>query len=275
MSLKLKNYGNNCYLNSSIQCLLSSYYVAKYLFNYKDDNTLMLELQHLTKKKYSQNKDVQNTLKLHKQLHSETNMFRLGEQEDAHELLVFLFDVLDTKSFDNIFKINYDYDLKCLDCEYKTTKNENINMISLSVEKCNNIAESFYNYINKETVDFNCEKCVGKKYTKKIKMDNFIFPECLILHLKRFSVQGNKIVKNKNPVSFSKKITFKKCKYLLRGVIVHVGVCGHGHYFYVSLKGKNEWVIYNDSFCGKIENIGQYKDTILKNGYIYIYDKEN
>ena len=101
------------------------------------------------------------------------------------------------------------------------------------------------------------------------------FPNILIIHLKRFTNDGKKIVKlidfpidnldlKKYCIGYDKK----KSIFSLVGICNHIGSLNSGHY-YSYCKQNNDWYKFDDTSVSKIN-----KDEIItKHAYCLFYKK--
>lgn len=151
-----------------------------------------------------------------------------------------------------------------------------------SIEK--SIKEFFSNELikidkNDKLSGYFCEKCQKNTVaTKKSTID--IFPETLVVHLKRFKFNGNSSSKVKQSISYSKYLdmstyasgkTGALIKYQLTGVIVHEGrSILSGHYIAHCLQPDETWSTYDDEYINKINERGAMSDP---SAYVLVYTK--
>ena len=173
----------------------------------------------------------------------------------------------------------------CKSCKYVSNRFEDSYYLSLEVNNINNLKDSLRKFIKPEPVEgFKCEGC--QKYVSIEKRTTlYKLPNTLFIHLKRFSMDyelgiPQKIVSifNFPPqidlkqycVEFFQKhekndIYFKNdeyYKYILKGIVVHLGNAGGGHYIslidierdgkgntmkYLKTNEKSKWLRFNDS----------------------------
>jgi ubiquitin carboxyl-terminal hydrolase 4/11/15 len=135
-------------------------------------------------------------------------------------------------------------------------------------------------FFNVEFLDndekWHCPNC-DKKVKAAKKMDIWLPAHTMIIHLKRFDHNGNKINNvitfpindfNINPymAEYSKKLS--TYNYNLIGVVNHIGSMNGGHYFsHVKSITDNNWYCINDDDIIKITE----SDIISENAYILFY----
>ncbi|ELP87742.1 hypothetical protein EIN_410950 [Entamoeba invadens IP1] len=147
----LVNGGNLCYLNSALQVLYSIEPLRKYLLNgaYKDainkTNKMgtqgkMIETIANFFNMYKNNKvDLNDILKMTQ------NMFPLGDQQDSHEVLMYLIDGIHEDINTNgsfvsgLFYGKIQGSITCLSCGEKSTTTSQIGGLSLDIPKWSEI----------------------------------------------------------------------------------------------------------------------------------------
>lgn len=277
MLLKLKNYGNNCYLNACIQGILSSNNFLKELKNYSGSDDILLILKSLSSDKY--NPDIINgsTMDIHKNIYKKTKLFNFGRQEDSHELLLTLLDIIsDLKNnFSNIFTNKYKYTKICNTCKFSSHNEEKTNIISLSInENHKSLGQCLMSYLDMERIKYNCDNCNTDDHKRGIYSNNISLADTLFIQLKRFD---NSLNKNKTKINFPKKIEANNKVYIFRSVIIHLGSSlSSGHYITITYFNK-DWIIFDDDTITIVDNkdLANMFETILYNSYIFVYDKIN
>jgi ubiquitin carboxyl-terminal hydrolase 36/42 len=140
-------------------------------------------------------------------IHLISNVFTIGDQEDASEFLSFLFDHYITclsshlsMSFvplstltimDEIFAINLLSSNSCSSCLYTSRKQEVQNILFLGVKNLNNLTDAFAHFVKQETMKgenamrcSNCDQLV--KGNKRVTIHEL--SPILIITLKRFEI---------------------------------------------------------------------------------------
>lgn len=300
------NNNNDCYLNSVIQALLNTYSFIS-LFEYgKYENNIILLLKNI----YI-SKSVINPNKLKKKLASfdkqSFNIFGNSEQQDAHEAIIKIIDIvhlstlcnefnyneygiidneLKRKSFDswknnaNIFGYSFitkfftgqfKTTIKCNKCTYKNISFDNFNNINLPIFG-ENLVDCLLEFIKPENIsEAVCEKCNNNTLIKTTTI--YKFPLTLILNLKRFKYDSHgNISKIKKSIKIDNNLLIKNNKlyynYSISSVIYHHGSSPNmGHY---------NVDIFKNELCYFIDDDKIYKrknfDNINNNCYILIYN---
>lgn len=166
----------------------------------------------------------------------------------------------------------------CKKCETEYTSFEPFNMLQVGIEDCETLSNCFEkNFSSEEVEDYYCEKCKSKQ--DSIKLHKFMMtPEYLIIQLKRFVFDENRMRFNKlydnihfpnflnlNEYSeYSQKNNF----YKLVNIVNHIGSSDGGHYFSFS-KFNEQWYEIDDESIREIEE----EDIFTKNCYMLVYKR--
>lgn len=238
------------------------------------------------------------------------------EQQDSHECLLYILDLLHTglsyeidvdikgtvqshsdqlmkeslEQWKIFYQNNYSFiietfggmtynKISCSHCDVTQNVFEPYNCISLPVPEENStstLKSCFDQYFNTvENVNtWNCESCkeVGCSKTTK----SWTFPNYLIVHLKRFDNNGNKINTQidftKDDLDLTKYISPDKGDpnnyiYSLYAVNYHSGNTKSGHYWSVCKNLDNNWYLFNDGDVSKFKN----SNILTKDAYILFY----
>jgi ubiquitin C-terminal hydrolase len=268
----LFNIGNSCYLNSTLQCLLNNdefvYYIktilevlrGKSAENLDRFNLLNLIIDLL---------EIKNPVNLKQLLSGYNELFRNNRQQDSHESLLIILDIIHEKtknvnlglpmpisfdSKDNLMKqsiddwkkyikvfgysfVTYLYSgqfissIYCSNCNHTNNSFEIFNDICLNVIDKNSLKEMFINFFNGEIInDVECTKCkIRCSHSKKLSI--WKFPRHLIISLKRFLNNGHK---DNSEIEISEQINFNgniTINYRLSFIVCHEGSSiGSGHY---------------------------------------------
>jgi ubiquitin C-terminal hydrolase len=151
---------------------------------------------------------------------------------------------------------------------------EKIQKINLTLDQC---LDNFTKLeILEDDEKWNCPHC-DKKVNGLKRMTIFLPPKIMIIHLKRFDFQGNKINNlvefpisdfniNKYMANYSSQ--FKDYTYDLISVVNHNGNINNGHYYsFVKSDFNKEWYCCNDDCIFKIDDT----KLITNSAYILFY----
>lgn len=258
----LKNKGNTCFFNASIQCLISLPKVVRYFL----DNTFDPLRQPFSSA-------IQNFIfeyKNHKivdpsdfidSIKGKIKLFD-GRQQDAHAFLECLITrltdecdkgqkTLEKSNFmKDAFGITLEDTVRCHCCEF-TTNVSTFSLIQYLFIK-ETVQKSIEFFIhNVEMIDssspWRCTGC-GKRSESSIKHHIKHTSDYVILHLNRFQ---SITAKNNVAVAVDEVIKINDTVYENVGIVCHVGSLSGGHYF--SYAKRDDWSIFNDSSVQKAE----------------------
>ncbi len=237
----LRNDGNSCYVNSSLQQLFSVPTFMKALEGFREGHELTTKLSDLYANLNSKDKkSISASAKPFKRVVDKlTDRFHGFQQRDAHEFLGEVIDQIheelsppkaegteeetETTSptcavvpTDEFFRWNVQVCLKCKHCGYSRSKEEMYRYLSIDIGQ--DIADSgdaksvkpavdscLANFFAPEDREVNCEKCEeGTVATQTMKI--LSVPKVVLLHLKRF------MVVEKQGAEETTELVFKKNK---------------------------------------------------------------
>jgi ubiquitin carboxyl-terminal hydrolase 8 len=178
-------------------------------------------------------------------------------------------------------------ELECCECEYVSHVFDTFSTLSLEVPDQEDIRlEDCLSHFTKEEIITDkenlwyCPQCEDKVSFKK-RMKIWKTPNILIIHLKRFSFNNNKVTKLSNFIKYHEKSLSVKpyinvlnkeieTQYRLYSVINHMGGYNGGHYYSYNQNLNKKWYNYNDK---RVSDLNIYNIT-SKNGYILFYQKQ-
>lgn len=256
------NKRNECYLISSLQALFA---IPSNVFDCESSNEFVVLFNVMCKYAHNSEKLIIKSDSVMNILYKYDTFFNGKHQEDAHECIVRIFDIMakENKSFYDHFNIHFRTTVSCTKCDYLNNTNFTNQFIILNFsEKKNrfNLAELFDYYTQTEKLDVACSSChKGKvyKYTKITKL-----PRILVIVFSKFNQLDAK-------VHVSKKINIvlddTKHTYHLISKINHTGNLNSGHYTTDRMISK-KWYNFNDHVLSE----SKYEDSRC---YISIYKK--
>jgi len=263
----LSNLGNTCYINSTLQALMGSNIFNNVLFLYLKKHPKTLD-------------DINNTFKAYINLvieiskiartpqtyytptdfkfviGKENNLFSGFQQQDAHELLIYLInefcDKTNNKKISQLIQKmcfgQFNQYIYCKNCKNTSKTQYTYFDINLQIPEKSNITlkdcfEEEFIKIDRLDDDnkYYCNTCQTKTVAnKKIEID--LVPDILVISLKRFK-NNDKIT---SPVKIHHNINLENKKLELVSTINHYGGCNGGHYT-ANVKKNGLWYNANDS----------------------------
>jgi ubiquitin carboxyl-terminal hydrolase 2/21 len=176
--------------------------------------------------------------------------------------------------------------MTCFECHNVVYKFEPFNILSISIPEDATTLEQCLEHFEKPELltddnQVRCEKC-GKNTDTIKRIFIWEISSVLIIHLKRFKMNGKYAEKNNTSIHFPiVDLTLDKnyhpnykreYKYNLYGIVNHSGDVGSGHYFaYCQNFMDNNWYQYNDSSVSIIHN---FNSSVKSEGYIFMYVKK-
>ncbi len=280
-----RNLGNTCYMNSTLQALLSSTTMNSVIImclqkNPKSKNNLspmMTEYIRLLLDQIILEKEnnIYSPISFKKTLDTVNPWFRGFEQHDSHELLIYLINEFadDKKDKTMTYLINkvcfgkckqYVY---CTECRHVNENFINFLDVILPIPNVRNpdLNDCFKYFSKFEVLDANnkvkCSKCNNYVIVHK-RTEIYEVPEVAIFTFNRFK----KTEKDTTTIRIYPFIELENKKLQLIATINHYGNTKGGHYVsYVSRNKNTEWFRADDSSITSV-NI----DSILNDPSVYI-----
>jgi len=295
----LNNHGNTCFFNSAIQSILRCSVFMNFISNLNIDNELIKIFQEFINEYKDKSNSAVSPIKLVKHYTGLNKKYRIGNQDDADEVINYFIGEIDDiikkaikdgkienivikgditleKMIDYLFGITIKSSVKCLACNTVSNRETTEYKISFGLNhKLDNLKDIIENFSNVEELigedQYFCDVC--RKKVDALKTDRIIkTPKYLHIHLKRFEHSNRRSIKIDDKVNISSSISLCDNKYQLRGCVYHMGSINGGHYIYYYNKEKrndyDNWICLNDSSISTCSISGN-----INTGYIYLYVK--
>jgi hypothetical protein len=235
-------------------------------------------------------------------LRSISRSFRLGRQEDSHEFLRFVMELLqandlasyggskkitdlrvqETTALFGIFGGYFRSQVKCLTCNYRSNTYDAFLDLSLEVNEVSSVTKALHSFTRPEKLDaenlYRCAKCAKKVRAEK-QLSIFKAPTVLCVHLKRFQFAhtfGGKINK---AIQFNERLSLEAHMsdrasnpgYSLYAVLVHSGHSIHsGHYYCYVKSSSGQWHCMDDS---SVRQVG-LQHVLEQRAYMLFYVRD-
>ncbi|CAG9324194.1 unnamed protein product [Blepharisma stoltei] len=238
----IPNLGNTCYLNSVLQIFASTNTLFEFIGTKEDSLSIALYNVLLAIRMGSFEALVRS---LKSEIDAVFPMFLHGEQQDAKELLVTLFDhTLDARA-KSLFSFCYHEKLPCDNCGKVSLLIREENLLLIPSHETS--ITSFLNKITEpksiQGQGLKCESC-NQFSIFKTEITSIESPHYLIFYLSR-SENGNP-----RPYNFLEEtLTLNSQTYCLYGVICYYKNGNGGHYTAFTRDG-DQWNNYNDNIVG-------------------------
>lgn len=278
----LVNLGNTCFLNSVLQCLTYIPPLSNYLLSQEHEKScqikticILCEIQRHIRTCFSHSntqpicpKGIVSNLKCI------AKHFRFGRQEDAHEFLRFLLEVMQRnekfteKQISNtiihqIFGGEFQSKVTCPKCLYASCTIDAFMDVCLDIKHVSSLDKAFQLFVSPEKLtkdnSYRCSKCNHMVNAEK-RLSIHRPPVALTIQLKRFTYNPHGIgdTKLNKILSFPETLNLSPYmsdtgssnhEYQLQSVLVHSGLSCHSGHYYSFVKGPNDvWYSMNDSF---------------------------
>lgn len=202
-----------------------------------------------------------------------------GQQQDSHEFLILLTQVLEKQPhsgqwFQNNFVANIATHVNCTSCGKVHQSCSRIADFALHLQGNQSIQTALDSYFSYDEIEYLCVSC---KTYDTVKKKHFLLsaPDCLCLQLRRFSERGEKM---NDEIEISSELCIRKYflktqavawKYKLVAVVNHFGQNRNmGHYNTIVLKPNDVYYEFDD------RTVRQVSSNLVsgKNAYLVFYE---
>ena len=284
----LTNQGNTCYLNSSLQLLMSSNLFIDFVMNTPITIPLVVQYRALVTQYTSRTNSTTSTKQFIKAMHTDPRFkyFANHRQHDAHDFLVILIDLITTikptcqpiapilvernlgyncgdTAMSVLFNNNIVTTVTCKSCGHASNTITHEKTISIPMMDSLNNSQLFHT--TEHLSDWKCENCPS---IGNATLGTTIEPKAkyLIINLKRYQrLPNGKIVKNNAPMEMPDSWNNH---YHLRAFIYHSGQINGGHYVCYR-KVNNQWYLCNDTSVTPSDN------SRSRLGLVYLYVRKS
>lgn len=257
-SCGIKNVGNTCFFNSTIQCLLSLPKFVEYFLDTTFDplnQPISTALKNfIIDYKHGNKVDPRALIRV---IAISITLFN-GQQQDAHEFLQALLSKIEDEYDDivsenkesvikRLFEIQQQDMLKCTSCGFVSSTFVSEKMQILDIK--HNVHDSIENILQPDNtaagwICRRCFKTVNPIKTFSLKST----PKYFIIQLKRFVDTSSK---NNAHIDLNYTIKLNDVNYELVGIICHSGNLSEGHYYSFCKRGS--WAEFNDDYVKAVD----------------------
>ncbi|CAM9721446.1 unnamed protein product [Lampetra planeri] len=293
----LRNLGNTCFLNATLQCLAYTPPLANYLLLQehcstcqRSDFCLMCVMERHVVSTFNNSQTVLTPSVITNNITRIAKHLRIGRQEDAHEFLRYVVDAMQasclyghseldryTEATTLIYQIFGGYlrsRVECMQCCNDSNTYDTCLDIALYINNSSHLVEAFGEFFNEEILDeYTCARCCHKgKATKTMALHRL--PNVLTVSIKRYNLYGVKINQNitypehLDMQPFTSTSQGEPAIYSLYSVLVHKGADSNsGHYYCYNKISDGKWCRMNDSIMRLVDT----KAAMSEQAYMLFY----
>ena len=253
----MKNKGNTCFFNATLQCLLSIPGFISFLKAAKFSKSSQPISHALQEFVYDyQNHNPVDPSGLIRAMRSKIRIFN-GQQQDAHCFLLPFLDLLIEEQgpgeteLRKMFRVTEEDTIRCRKCDYVNTMRVDTPEIHLFIK--GSVTDSLNHYLFmpdeiKSGSPWKCEKCAG---TNEISITHRLASagDYLIFCLGRFTNLGRK---NTASIYVDEEVVVNGRAYENVAVVCHLGQRDSGHYYAKGRRDKG-WYMFNDASADKTD----------------------
>ncbi|KAI6190835.1 USP domain-containing protein [Aphelenchoides bicaudatus] len=296
----LHNTRNDCFMNSVLQFVFHTPQLVRFILGKKNRHSCADDTRciYCTLIRYCNNiclKQSFTAIRLREIVNSQFPNRIANNQEDAHEMLIFLLSKLEpplpkkngsmpieprpkvpTTEIDRIFGGKLKYKIQCHECTHSQGRSEQFRELNLNlgqspnqyqITKLEHYIESYFKI--ERLNDYKCDKCGKKNSIRQPCIE--VPPNILVIQLKRFRYNGSK---NHVEIAFPTDLNLTKfafdkdhgLNYRLYGFISHSGMSANsGHYKATMLGYDKKWYQFDDDYVSMTnpDNFDQRQPYLL------------
>ncbi|XP_067429152.1 tudor domain-containing 6 isoform X3 [Thunnus thynnus] len=302
------NLGQSCYINSSLQSLLtledfvSDVSRQDLVWSSLPEARLMRTFMTIRDARVSSS--AQSKVRLLRSfkeaVSAQAPEFRDHQQKDAHEFLTSVLDQMRSLSpslqetaanmgtkytcpVEDHLVFKMENTRTCSRCGAQSRRQEEFTNLSLDLVPGGSVEKMLEEYQKKTALDYKCE-CGGSESSQKPAFETL--PSVLILHIKRFRFTPSwQLVKVRDPVMLNRELVVSSKQggscYSLVSTVSHLGASGDkGHYICDSVHPDerpdtttDRWLTFNDAAVSETTGVSVCRER-QKSAYILFYKRQ-